>query len=82
MEDIHDQIVAPNFYNNEQALRSVIKIAYLSSVDDFISIQELPSGKGYADVVFLPRPGVDKLALVVVLMCNHGADGAIEQFGY
>ena len=50
MEDIHDQIVAPNFYNNEQALRSVIKIAYLSSVDDFISIQELPSEIGRAHV--------------------------------
>lgn len=79
MEDIHDQIVAPNFYNNEQALRSVIKIAYLSSVDDFISIQEFPSGKGYADVVFLPRPGVDKPVLVVELKWDQGAHGANEQ---
>ena len=79
MEDIHDRIVAPNFYNNEQALRSVIKIAYLSSVDDFISIQELPSGKGYADVVFLPRRGVGKPALVVELKWDQGADGAIKQ---
>lgn len=79
MEDIHDRIVAPIFYNNEQALRSVIKIAYLSSVDDFISIQELPSGKGYADVVFLPRRGVGKPALVVELKWDQAADGAIKQ---
>ena len=79
MEDIHDRIVAPNFYNNEQALRSVIKIAYLSSVDDFISIQELPSGEGYADVVFLPRRGVGKPALVVELKWDQAADGAIKQ---
>lgn len=79
IEDIHDQITVPNFYNNEQALRSVIKIAYLSSVDDFISIQELPSGKGYADVVFLPRKGVERPAMVVELKWDQGAEGAIEQ---
>lgn len=44
----------------------------MSSVDDFISIQELPFGKGYADVVFLPRRGVEKPALVVELKWDQG----------
>lgn len=48
-------------------------------MDDFISIQELPSGKGYADVVFLPRRGVGKPELVVGLKWDQGADGAIKQ---
>ena len=34
-------------YNNEQALRSVVIMAYLSSVDYYEKFQELSSGKGY-----------------------------------
>lgn len=47
-------------------------------MDDFISIQELPSGKGYADVIFLPWRGAEKPALVVELKWDQGADGAIK----
>lgn len=52
-EEIHSSNVAPNFYNNEQALRSTVRMAYLSSVDDYSEIQELPSGTGYADVLLV-----------------------------
>lgn len=79
LEDIHSLVVAPDFYNNEQALRSVVKIAYLSSVDDFITIQELPSGKGYADLVFLPQKGVNRPAMVVELKWDKTVEGAIQQ---
>lgn len=40
---------------------------------------ELPSGKGFADVVYLPKPGTDKPALVVELKWNQSAKGAIAQ---
>lgn len=79
LEYIHGLVVAPDFYNNEQALRSVIKVAYLSSVDDFITIQELPSGKGYADLVFLPQKGVNRPAMVVELKWDKTVEGAIQQ---
>ena len=49
-------------------------------MNDYHIIRELPSGVGYADVVFLPRPNaVDKPALVVELKCNKDADTAITQ---
>lgn len=48
-------------------------------MDDFISIQELPSGKGVCGCCFLPRRGVGKPALVVELKWDQGADGAIKQ---
>lgn len=70
---------APLYYNNEQALRSVIRAAYYSAVDEYQEIQELPSGKGYADVVFLPVKGSDKPALLIELKWNKTADGAILQ---
>lgn len=47
-------------------------------MDDFISIQELPSGKGYADDGFLPRRGVEKPALVVELKWDQGR---LSRFG-
>lgn len=40
----------------------------------------MPAGKGFADVVFLPRHGfMDKPALIVELKWNQSAKGAIQQ---
>lgn len=79
IETAHDAGTAPLFYNNEQALRSIIKFAYISAVDDYVQIQELPSGKGYADVVFIPKKTSDKSAMVIELKWNKEADTAIKQ---
>lgn len=79
IEAAHDAGTAPLFYNSEQALRSVIKFAYISAVDDYVQIQELPSGKGYADVVFIPKKTSDKPAMVIELKWNKEADTAIKQ---
>ena len=76
---IHDSDAGPDFYNNEQALRSVLKLGYISAIDDFISIQELPTGKGYADLVFIPRTGGDLPAVVVELKWNKTDHAAIDQ---
>ena len=79
LEAVHDAGIAPIFYNNEQALRSIIKFAYISAVDDYIQIQELPSGQGYADVVYIPTKTSAKPAMVIELKWNKEADAAIEQ---
>lgn len=79
IERVHRSSVAPNFYNNEQALRSVIRFAYISCIEQFQEIQELPSGVGYADVVYLPKKGSAMPVMVVELKWNKGADSAIEQ---
>ena len=76
---IHDSDAAPSFYNNEQALRSVLKLGYLSAIDDFVSIQELPTGRGYADLAFIPRLGGGKPAVVVELKWNKTEHAAIDQ---
>ncbi len=79
IEQLHTSTTGPNFYNNEQALRSVLKIGYLSAIDDFVSIQELPTGKGYADLALIPRRGSRRSAVVIELKWNHTVDAAIEQ---
>ena len=79
LDSLHTSKVAPQFYNNEQALRSLIHQAYIAAIDEYVQIQELPSGKGYADVVFIPRKGSDRPAMIVELKFDGSAEGAIAQ---
>lgn len=69
----------PLFYNDEQALRNVIRFAYISCIDEFLRIEELPTGKGYADVVYLPKKGSGMPILVIELKWDKAADSAIDQ---
>lgn len=79
IEEIHDSGYAPAFYNNEQSLRYVVKMAYLSCVDQYAKVEELPSGHGVADVVFCPKRSSTLPAMVVELKWNKSAEGAIQQ---
>ena len=75
----HDGTCAPQFYNEEQALRAVVRAALIAAVDDWARIEELPSGHGLADVVFVPKRGSSKPALLVELKWNKPVKGALDQ---
>lgn len=79
IEKVHREEVTPLFYNNEQSLRSVIKLAYFSYRDYYIKMEELPSGTGYADIAYLPKKGSPLPALVIELKWKDSAETAIEQ---
>ena len=79
LDELHSCKSAPLFYNDEQALRSLIHLAYIAAVDDYVQIQELPTGKGCADVVFIPRRGSERAAMIVELKYDGGVEGAIAQ---
>ena len=79
IETAHGFAAAPLFYNNEQALRAAVKLAYICAVDQYATIEELPSGKGFADVVYLPKVGSSLPALVIELKWNKAAEGALDQ---
>ncbi len=79
IEQAHSVGTTPLLYNNEQALRSVIRFAYISCMNEYTEIQELPSGHGFADIVYLPNRHSDKPALVIELKWNKTAAGAIRQ---
>ena len=76
---VRDTNYAPMFYNNEQALRYVIKFAYIVCVDYYLKVEELPTGHGIADVVFLPKRDTSLPAMIVELKWNETADSAIQQ---
>ena len=77
--DVHDSEYAPTYYSNEQSLRYVVKMAYISCVDQYAKVEELPSGHGIADVVFLPKRRSTLPAMIVELKWNKDAEGAIRQ---
>ena len=79
IEKIHAEMTAPLHYNNEQSLCSVIHIAYYSYPDYYVKFEELPSGNGYADIVYLPKRTSPLPALVIELKWNQSAKGAIAQ---
>ena len=79
IEKIHDEETAPLHYNREDSLRTVIKLAYYTYREHYLQWEELPAGKGYADVVYLPKPSSGWPALVIELKWNKTAESAIEQ---
>ena len=74
-----NHLAVPKLYNGEQALRHTVKMAYISATDRYARVEELPSGHGLADVVYLPRRRSPLPALVVELKWNREDGGAIAQ---
>ena len=60
-------------------LACVLSIAYYYAKNDYIVHRELSTGKGFADIVLIPRKHVDSPAIVVELKYNQDADAAIDQ---
>ena len=79
VEKAHDDNSAVLSYNNETSLSCVISLAYYSARKEFIIHRELATGKGFADIVFIPLRNSQKPAMVVELKWDHSADTAIEQ---
>ena len=82
MENIHNQYTSVIQYNDENSLSSVLTIAFLGTMDYYFKpIRELPTGRGFADFVYLPKPAYreDYPALVVELKWNRCAETALQQ---
>lgn len=79
IDAIHADNTSVLKYNDENSLACVLTIAYYSAKKDYMMIREMPAGKGFADIVLLPRPACNKPAIVLELKCDQSADTAISQ---
>lgn len=79
ISEVHEANTSILEYNDENVLSCVVTLAYYNAVNDYTLIREMPVGKGYADIIFLPRKKSDKPAMVVELKYNKSAEGAIAQ---
>lgn len=67
-------------YNDENSLSCTINLAFYFAREYYTIIRELPSGKGFADICFIPRKlYADKPAAVIELKWDKSATGAIAQ---
>ncbi|MDY5930569.1 MAG: AAA family ATPase [Candidatus Ornithospirochaeta sp.] len=74
----HMEVTSNLTYNNEGSFQSAIRLAYFYADMYYTVVSELPAGKGYADVAFIPYvPSVP--AMVVELKRNSAAGTAIGQ---
>ena len=79
VEDAHNQ-AGNKTYNDEAALSYGIQLAYYAARKYYTTILELDTGKGYADVVYLPAPQyAEKPALLIELKYGHSTDIAMDQ---
>lgn len=79
LDQAHMEVASVLTYNDENTMACAINIAYYSARKDYRIIRELPTGRGFADVVFLPLPASGKPALVVELKYDKSANAAIQQ---
>lgn len=77
---IHNETSSILKYNDEHSLCCTLLMAYYSAKAYYMNpVMEMPSGKGFADVVYLPKRNMDHPALVVELKWNQSAGAAIKQ---
>ena len=79
IERIHQNNTSIIKYNDENSLACVLSLAYYTAQKDYMAVRELPTGKGYADIVLVPRRSVSKPALVLELKWDKTAKSAINQ---
>ena len=79
IEEVHMANTSILSYNDENSLSCVITLAYYNALNEYTLIREMPAGKGYADIVFLPKKFSDKPAMIIELKYNKSAEGAITQ---
>ena len=78
-DDYHFEASSLLEFNDENSMRCAIVLAYYAAKPFYKIFHELPSGKGFADMVFIPLPGSSRPAIVVELKYDKSADSAIDQ---
>ncbi len=67
-------------YNDENSLACCIGLAFYYAREYYTMIRECPAGKGFADIVCIPRPRyADRPALVLELKWDKSVQAAIAQ---
>ena len=79
VEAAHSENTSILSYNDENSMACVLSIAYYFAHGDYIFHREFATGKGYADLVLVPRKNVDKPAIVIEMKYGHSADEAMTQ---
>ena len=79
VEAAHTENASIIKYSDENSMACVLAIAYYYAHGDYVFHREFQTGKGFADLVLIPRKNVCTPAIIVELKYGHSADEAIDQ---
>jgi len=80
VEAAHETYTSVLEYNDENSLSCVLTMAYFTAPAYYNVIREFPSGKGFADLVFIPRADSgNKPTMIIELKYDKDAKSAINQ---
>ncbi len=79
VEETHQNMTSVLMYNNENALSCVISVLCFFAENQYKVIREFPTGKGFADIVLLPKKRISGLAMVIELKFKKDVKAAIDQ---
>ena len=78
LDESHIHVTSNRSYNNEDALQSAIYLSYIYALNKYTVIKEMTTGKGFADVVFIPIVP-DMPAIIIELKHNKCTQSGIDQ---
>ena len=79
IRQVHRKESTPLWYNDEQALRAVVKLAFFTYRDHYIKLEELPSGTGYVDMAYIPKRYDPVPPLIIELKAGGTPEEALAQ---
>ena len=78
LDESHIHVTSNRSYNNEDALQSAIYLSFIYALNKYTIIREMTTGKGFADVVFIPYlPNLP--AMIIELKRNGSTESALNQ---
>lgn len=80
LEKAHETYTSIKEYNDENSLSCVLTMAYFMAPAYYTVIREFPTGKGFADMVLIPRANAgSRPAMIIELKYDKSAETAISQ---
>ena len=79
IQRVHEDNISILKYNDENSLACVLSLAYYAAKKTHEIYRELAGGKGFADLVFVPRKHVESPAMIVELKWDQSAQTALDQ---
>ena len=79
IEAAHERNASILKYNDENSLACALGLAFYSARNKYKIVREMPTGRGFADMVFVPWHNVNLPAIVVELKWKQTAQTALDQ---
>ena len=79
IEAAHERNASILKYNDENSLACALGLALYTARNKYRIVREMPTGRGFADMVFIPWHNVNLPAIVVELKWKQSAQTALDQ---